>query len=422
MLISAAATRSRQPQPSLQPRSLFSRACRFIFAGAAVLSVMLFAERSFADYTNGIYAEFNTSMGSFTCRLDYAVAPKAVANFIGLATGERAWLDTNGFIRTSPFYSDSIFHRVVPDFVVQGGSINGLPKGGPGYQFRDEFSPSERHDAFGVLSMANSGPDSNGSQFFVTAGPQPALNDSYTIFGRLYGGSNVVYSMNHVSTLNEKPLTNIVLQNVVIRRIGESAQAFDIHAQGLPVVTNLYLGAARSGTNISLTFSNQLNVNNWIYSSTNLHNWNGMNFGFETALPLVNGIFSSATLPAQFFRGARILYPDTLYVPKSMAGKTLTLDFPATESSQHAVYQITFTNSVGGTYTNSLQQSGAVSYGYQQDPYRGRMTVGFDDALRTVFVLHLGYNSPGQGAVKGTAYVFPYVSPNTLAGTFTTSP
>ncbi|HEU5123561.1 MAG TPA: peptidylprolyl isomerase [Verrucomicrobiae bacterium] len=377
---------------------------------------MLFAERSFADYTNGIYAEFNTSMGSFTCRLDYAVAPKAVANFIGLATGERAWLDTNGFIRTSPFYSDSIFHRVVPDFVVQCGSINGLPKGGPGYQFRDEFSPSERHDAFGVLSMANSGPDSNGSQFFVTAGPQPALNDSYTIFGRLYGGSNVVYSMNHVSTLNEKPLTNIVLQNVVIRRIGESAQAFDIHAQGLPVVTNLYLGAARSGTNISLTFSNQLNVNNWIYSSTNLHNWSGTDFGFETTLPLATGIFSSAGLPAQFFRGAQIRYPQTLYVPRSITGRKLTLNLPG------AAFDISFTNATGGSYTNTLGKSGVLTfYTWKQDPYRGRLSFGLNDDTQTAMELHLDYTSASAGNVSGLVYYFIFpVGP--VTGTFSSIP
>lgn len=401
---------------NLQQRSRFHRAFHFVFAAATLVSAWLFAPQVSAAYTNGIYAEFNTSMGSFTCRLDYAVAPKAVANFIGLATGERAWLDTNGFIRTSSFYNSSIFHRVVTNFVVQGGSVNGLPSGGPGYQFQDEFSPSERHDAFGVLSMANSGPDSNGSQFFVTVSPQVSLNDSYTIFGRLYGGSNVVYSMNHVATLNEKPVTDIVLQNVVVRRIGEEAEAFDIHAQGLPVVTNLHLGAVRSGTNVSVTFSNQLNVNNWIYSSTNLRNWNGMNLGIETASPVNNSILSSATLPAQFFRGAQVQYPSALYVPRTITGKKLALNLPG------ATFEISFTNSTSGTYTNTLGASGNVTfYNWKQDPYQGRLSFGLDDNNQTFMNLNLDYTSDSAGNIEGFVYYF-VIPVGPVSGTFSSIP
>ena len=125
----------------------------FFFIAAFAISVPSVR----AQYTNGIYAEFNTSMGSYTCRLEYAFAPKAVANFIGLANGQRAWLDlTNGLARTRPFYDGTTFHRVIAGFVIQGGSPNGFGTDGPGYQFTDEFTNSLRHDGFGVLSMANS--------------------------------------------------------------------------------------------------------------------------------------------------------------------------------------------------------------------------------------------------------------------------
>src|SRR6267154_541941 len=132
----------------------------------------------------GIYADFNTSMGSFTCRLEYTNAPKAVANFIGLATGQRPWLDQNtGAVRNEPFYDGLIFHRVIKGFVIQSGSRNGFGTDGPGYAFLDEFVPSLRYGSAGVLAMANSGTNSNGAQFFITAGPQASLNDHYTIFG-----------------------------------------------------------------------------------------------------------------------------------------------------------------------------------------------------------------------------------------------
>ena len=123
---------------------------------------------------DGIYADFSTSLGGFTCRLEYAVAPKAVANFIGLATGQRAWLELpTGRVRTDAFYNGLTFHRVIAGFMSQGGSPNGQGTDGPGYSFVDEFNSGLRHDGFGVLSMANSGPDSNGSQFFITVSAQP---------------------------------------------------------------------------------------------------------------------------------------------------------------------------------------------------------------------------------------------------------
>src|ERR1041385_2039815 len=117
----------------------------------------------------GIFAEFNTTMGSFTCRLEYAASPKAVANFIGLATGQRPWLDLNsGAVRNEPFYDGLLFHRIVQGFVIQSGSRNGQGTDSPGYFFLDEFTNTLRYSSAGVLGMANSGTNSNGAQFFIT--------------------------------------------------------------------------------------------------------------------------------------------------------------------------------------------------------------------------------------------------------------
>ncbi len=188
--------------------------------------------------TNGIFADFTTSMGAFTCRLEYAEAPMATANFIGLATGERACLEAGtARVRATPYFDGLTFHRVIAGFMIQGGSPNGQGTDGPGYVFPDEFDPSLRFDGAGVLAMANSGPRSNGSQFFITVGNASWLNDVHTIFGSVVDGQPVVDAISQVATdASAKPLTNVVLQSVVIRRVGPDAQAFDIDDQGLPVV------------------------------------------------------------------------------------------------------------------------------------------------------------------------------------------
>ena len=116
-----------------------------------------------AGQTNGIYADFTTTRGSFTCQLNYTNAPRTTANFIGLATGQRAWLDlTTGRARTNAFYNGLIFHRVIAGFMNQGGSPNGMGTDGPGYVIKDEFSRYLVFTNFGVLAMANSGPNSAG--------------------------------------------------------------------------------------------------------------------------------------------------------------------------------------------------------------------------------------------------------------------
>ena len=118
---------------------------------------------------DGLYAVIRTETGEITIRMAHEKAPRTVANFVGLAEGNKTWLDlTDGTIRNNPFYNGITFHRIISDFVIQGGSPNGMGNDGPGYLFRDEFHPDLRHDKAGILSMANSGANTNGSQFFIT--------------------------------------------------------------------------------------------------------------------------------------------------------------------------------------------------------------------------------------------------------------
>ena len=140
----------------------------------------------------GTYAIFETSMGNIVVRLFEKEAPKTVENFIGLAEGTKEFTDAiSGKKEKRPYYDGLIFHRVIPDFMIQGGCPRGDGRGGPGYSFQDEFHPSLRHSKAGKLSMANSGPNTNGSQFFITVAPTPHLDNRHTIFGEVVEGQDI---------------------------------------------------------------------------------------------------------------------------------------------------------------------------------------------------------------------------------------
>jgi peptidyl-prolyl cis-trans isomerase A (cyclophilin A) len=171
----------------------------------------------------GLYAHFTTSKGKFTIRLHDTEAPKTVENFVGLAEGTKEFTDPATGRRTRrPFYDGIIFHRVIDGFMIQGGDPEGSGRGGPGYRFADEFHPRLRHDRAGVLSMANAGPNSNGSQFFITLGPTPHLDNRHSVFGEVVEGLDVVRTIGRVPTSKpaDRPLQDVVIENVRIERVG----------------------------------------------------------------------------------------------------------------------------------------------------------------------------------------------------------
>jgi peptidyl-prolyl cis-trans isomerase A (cyclophilin A) len=166
----------------------------------------------------GTYAHFETSLGTFTAQLEPKLAPKTVENFIGLAQGTKEWKDsrTGQMIQGKPFYDGLIFHRVVENTLIQSGDPTGQGVGGPGYVIPDEFSPQLPHDRAGILSMGNRGPNSGGSQFFVTLAALPELNRVHSAFGQVIRGMDVVRKIASVKTKNEKPVTPVVLKSVRI--------------------------------------------------------------------------------------------------------------------------------------------------------------------------------------------------------------
>jgi peptidyl-prolyl cis-trans isomerase A (cyclophilin A) len=163
-------------------------------------------------------ATFETTMGSFTVRLMPEHAPKTVENFVSLAKGDKEWTDPrDGNRKSEPLYDGTIFHRVIPDFMIQGGDPRGMGTGGPGYTFEDEVSDGPSFDRPGLLAMANAGPNTNGSQFFVTVTPTPWLTGKHTIFGEVVDGYDVVEQIAKTSTgAQDRPTTDVVLQRVTI--------------------------------------------------------------------------------------------------------------------------------------------------------------------------------------------------------------
>jgi peptidyl-prolyl cis-trans isomerase A (cyclophilin A) len=168
-----------------------------------------------------LYAHFETTLGNFTVELFEKQAPKTVANFAELAAGTREWKHPKtGERQKKPFYDGIIFHRIIDGFVIQGGDPLGQGYGGPGYQFEDEFHPDLRHDRLGVLSMANAGPNTNGSQFFITLGPTPHLDRRHSVFGAVTKGLDVVEQIGKVPVgQNDRPKTPVVMNRVWIERV-----------------------------------------------------------------------------------------------------------------------------------------------------------------------------------------------------------
>ncbi len=168
----------------------------------------------------GTYAIFETSQGNIVVRLLEKEVPKTVANFIGLAEGTKEFTDPTGKKEKRNFYDGLGFHRVIPQFMIQGGCPRGNGTGDPGYKFADEFHPSLKHDKAGKLSMANSGPNTNGSQFFITVAPTPWLDNRHTIFGEVVEGQEVADKISNAPRdSSDRPRTPITLQKVTIERV-----------------------------------------------------------------------------------------------------------------------------------------------------------------------------------------------------------
>ena len=300
-----------------------------------------------------IYADVSTSMGNFTIQLNHTAAPKAVANFVSLAEGSRAWVNpvSGSIVTNTPYYNGVTFHRVIKDFMSQTGSRKGDGSDNPGYRFQDEVSNGLTHSGPHVVSMANSGTNTNGAQFFITDVATPHLNGRHSVFGTISSGQAVVDSINNVATTDDKPNTPVVIKTITIRRVGAAAQAFDVQAQGLPVVSRPETKiSVVVGGNMTATLTPPLAAKSHlrVMRSTNLQTWsaNGELYLPPGSTPAENisGIETKA-LPTAFYHFYVVDYSNDP-ATSTFSSDTFTVDYPG----KRFVYAFNAAGT-GGTFT-----------------------------------------------------------------------
>lgn len=205
---------------------MFKQYTACVFLAAVFILGLSSCKSQYPELEDGIYAEFNTSKGKMVAKLYYQKAPITSANFIALADGTNTLVTDS--LKGKKFYDGLIFHRVKDKFMIQGGDPLGTGAGNPGYRFMNEFHPDLKHDKPGILAMANAGPNTNGSQFYITEIPRPDLDNRYSVFGELVMGLDVQDSISNVETDNkDKPLDSVVINQLNIIRKGKEAKQFD---------------------------------------------------------------------------------------------------------------------------------------------------------------------------------------------------
>jgi len=231
---------------------------RIILYLACVFTALV--AKAYTPTENGLYAQFDTTAGQFTCLLLFNKAPLTVANFVGLAEGSKNWYDyENHKISNEPFYDGLTFHRISTTYsIIQGGSRNGQGNDSPGYYFPMEIDPSLTHEA-GVISMARTAyPNTNGAQFFVTSKAVNSFDNHYSVFGRVVDGLNIVKTINEAATKtesSESPLNPVHINKVTIIRIGAEANAFNPNDYELPKVSKIPQSLSHEDGQFKLTIA-----------------------------------------------------------------------------------------------------------------------------------------------------------------------
>lgn len=374
--------------------------------------------------SDGVYAVFVTGMGGFTCRLEHVRAPRTTANFVGLAEGSNAWVHLNtGQDMRAPFFNGGIFHRVVSNFVIQGGGQQvGSSFGGPGYSFRDEFHPELRHDTTGILAMANSGPNSQGSQFYITLTSFASGDDKYSIFGRVLDGMEVVQAIGNVTLdSGSRPLVDVVLSNVTILRVGTEARQFDTSAYGLPRVGGTTVGIKRT-SGCFVTFDQDTNCSYHFVYSSNLVSWSRAELGFDTnAVPsaVLDVTVISTSCPMYFFSLAQVSHPAPIYTPMSANNRSFHMTFTSGSTLDHWMGN-NGTGTwkyvrLGETYTGRILYSA-----WTPKAWLGQLYAQYDSYWPPC-LYDFAYDAPGSNRFRQVVYD-PVYGPLSFYGSYSNAP
>ena len=363
--------------------------------------------------------------GTFTIDLEHTKVPMTVASFIGLATGQRAWIDyTTGAVRKDPFYNGVTFHRVIAGFMNQTGSRKGDGTDGPGYAFKDEFDASLRHDGAYVVSMANSGKHTNGSQFFITAAATSWLNDKHSVFGRVIAGQTVIDAINATPTgAGDVPVTPIVIQSISV--YGASLAGFNLSPPSLPNVVDARPILTKSGSAFLLGYEARPYSGYSGYRGADLGAWSLFKSSYAGGIApsASEDVTALATGSRQFFRMARIDYGATSarFIPSSLAGRTFTF----TSNFPYPIVVTFDATGTGGTWELTGAGSGTLNTVIYYPPGRYLVEIylrfnsttafGFDIQMRPA----LDYTTANGGAFTGPTNISGY---NPMTGTFTTAP
>jgi peptidyl-prolyl cis-trans isomerase A (cyclophilin A) len=352
-----------------------------------------------APVDDGLYATIQTTMGDVCFELYYTNVPRTVANFVGLAEGTRPWIDPRStFVSNDPYYNGILFHRVITNFMIQCGSPGGTGTDGPGYTFEDEFDPALRHDRPGVVSMANSGPDSNGGQFFITVTSYPSLDDVHSVFGSVVEGMDAVLNIAAVAVDgNDRPLEDVVITNAFITRNGTQAQQFALTNQALPKVEALPISIdSTNGIGLAVETVDA----SWpiIYASTDLTNWT---LGKEDYLPEAIGPWNlTATGQAHgYFHANRVVYTPNTNVPADITGRHIAA------TGDNKVYNVSVSDSSAGSFGTFVDHSGdehPISY-WDQYQYPYHLKLRFQSSGGGYW-LDLHYASPTNGQCRVYAF------------------
>ena len=397
----------------------------------AIASAFAFGIARAVPAADGLYATFTTNHGEFVAKLEFEKAPVTVANFVSLAEGTRAWLHApSGSLKRAPYYDGLTFHRVISGFMIQGGSPNGLGTDGPGYRFCDEFHPDLEHTGSGILSMANSGTNTNGSQFFVTLGPTPHLDLKHSVFGSVVEGMQVVQAIGQVTTgANDKPVQPVVMQSVRITRQGAAAQAFNPLAYGLPMLDDAKPAFLRETAGDFIAPGRSSPFSQYLfYGSRNLSAWTFHGSVDATTSPPEPKVGVTSLTQGEtkyFFQVARAKYADQ---PLSWVGKTLRLNLQSSEPAQALTYvfqlgpsgNINFAAPRGtATLDDDEGVIGAYVFGHNLASHE---LIVVSDNVDLILRFHLHFRTPTSGHFTGQDYNANNVGPWPLFGTFTLSP